>query len=72
MSSLLSFQLARLLSNVRYSPHGVKAGHFMHFIGYLDGLWDLQAVDADTIKRLDVLGLNAFIQFDGRRPEVEA
>lgn len=72
MNSRLSTQLARLLSNVRYSHHTTKLGHFMRFAGYLDGLRDLQAVDADTILRLDLLGLNAFIQFDGRRPEVEA
>ncbi|MDA8482628.1 hypothetical protein NNO07_06065 [Pseudomonas resinovorans] len=72
MNSLLSTQLARLLSNVRYSHHTTKLGHFMHFAGYLDGLRDFQAVDADTIKRLDLLGFNAFVQNHGRRCEVEA
>lgn len=72
MNSRLSTQLSQLLSNVRYSHHTTKLGHFMHFAGYLDGLRDIQAVDADTIKRLDLLGFNAFIQFGGRRPEVEA
>ncbi|BAU76519.1 hypothetical protein [Metapseudomonas furukawaii] len=72
MNSQVSTQLARLLCNVRYSPHGVKLGHFMHFAGYLDGLRDLQGVDADAITRLDKLALNAFIQSHGRRREVEA
>ncbi|EQM68303.1 hypothetical protein thsps21_34330 [Pseudomonas sp. No.21] len=66
MNRTTAHQLLLLLRRIRYSDPDRAFAQFMRFTGYVDALQDTGAYEAETLRRLDQLGLNAFAQRRGR------